>query len=208
MPFGSYKSISDVANAFRITYAEAAWGDPLPHPAGEPFRSELAFVLKEVDFSNSEFSVCENLIYPVLKEVWKPYTGSLMLWGHQPLVYDEDLSGVPDYLVAKRSPLGKVVRGSPHMLLVVEAKKDNFEEGWGQCLAALVAAQKLNQPGDQVVYGVVSNGRVWELGQLHAALFSREVRLFTLQDLDGLFAALNYLFARCKEQVLSQPLTV
>jgi hypothetical protein len=29
-------------------------------------------------------------------------------------------------------------------LIVIEAKKDNFEEGWGQCLVELITAQKLN----------------------------------------------------------------
>lgn len=204
MPSSSYRSISDVANAFQIAYEEASWISPVPASIGETFRSELAFVLREVDFSNSEFSVCENLIYPVLKEVWKAYTGTLMLWGHQPLIYDEDLSGVPDYFLAKRSPLGKVVRGSPYVLLVVEAKKDNFDEGWGQCCAALVAAQKLNQTVDQAVYGVVSNGRVWEFGQLLSSRFTRDTRLFTLQDLDGLFSALNFVLAQCQQQVAHQ----
>lgn len=35
------------------------------------FRDDLEFVMREGVVYNSEFAICENLIYPVLKEVWK-----------------------------------------------------------------------------------------------------------------------------------------
>jgi hypothetical protein len=89
---------------------------------------DLLFTDGVVD--NSEDAICENLIYPVLKEVWKSYRHQLTLWSHQALTYDEDVSGVPDYIVTKRSPLGTIVFDKPYFL-VVEAKQDKFEEGWG-----------------------------------------------------------------------------
>jgi len=206
MPFWSYKSISDVGNAYQISGAKERFFDPVRLPVSEGFRSELAFVLQEVYFNNSEFSVCENVIYPTLKEVWKSYTGSLQLWGHEPLHFDEDLSGVPDYFVARRSPLGKMMRHvPPYVLLVVEAKRDYFEEGWGQCLAAMLAAQKLNQEPELLVFGGVTNGRAWEFGKLRAASFTQDGRLFTLDDLEQLFGALHFIFKECQRQILGQP---
>jgi hypothetical protein len=206
MPFWSYKSISDVANAFQITGEKREFIKPLDVPVSEGFRAELKFVLEEVYFNNSEFSVCENFIYPTLKEVWKSYTGVLQVWGHEPLNFDESLSGVPDYFVARRSPLGKMMRHvPPYVLLVVEAKRDNFEEGWGQCLAAMLAAQCLNQAPGLTVHGVVSNGRVWEFGKLQASLFTQDGRLFTLDDVEQLFGALHFIFTECQRQVLGQP---
>ncbi len=47
--------------------------------------------------------------------------------------------------------------GEPY-LLVVEAKRDDFVGGWAQCLAALVAAQKINKRTNQVLFGIVTNG--------------------------------------------------
>jgi hypothetical protein len=202
MAFASHKSISEVATAFQITYTEVEFVQLTPITISEYFRSELAFVLREVDFTNSEFSACENLIYPLLKEVWKDYTGVLMLRGHEPLYHGEILCAVPDYLVTRKSPLGKVVRAAPYVLLVVEAKKDNFEEGWGQCLAAMVAAQKLNKDLAQTVYGIVTNGRGWEFGQLQAVWFTHDPRLFPFQELEQLFAAVNFIFGQCQEQLL------
>jgi hypothetical protein len=206
MPFGSYKSISDVGNAYQITGKKEPFISPVDVAVREGFRSDLDFVLREVYFNNSEFSVCENFIYPTLKEVWKSYTACLQLWGHEPLNFDADLSGVPDYFVARRSPLGKMMRHvPPYVLMVVEAKRDSFEEGWGQCLAAMLAAQKLNQESELTVHGAVSNGRVWEFGKLHASSFTHDGRLFTLDDPGRLLGALHFIFTQCQHQVLGQP---
>ncbi|MDJ0557047.1 MAG: hypothetical protein QNJ68_21910 [Microcoleaceae cyanobacterium MO_207.B10] len=58
----------------------------------------------------------------------------MTLWSHETLIYDEKLSGKPDYIVAEISYLGRIIFCKPYFL-VVEAKQDKFEEGWGQCLA-------------------------------------------------------------------------
>ncbi|MFM8005462.1 MAG: hypothetical protein ACKO86_11090, partial [Dolichospermum sp.] len=106
------------------------------------------------------YAICENIIAPLLSEIWLQYKDKLLLWSHQPLNYDEKLSGIPDYIVAQRSPRGKVILDQPYLILV-EAKKDNFEEGWGQCLSELVAAQKLSKNQQNKIFGVVSNGKNW-----------------------------------------------
>jgi len=51
------------------------------------------------------------------------------------------LTGTPDYLISTKSELGKTVLGLP-VLVVVEAKQNNFMEGWGQCVAELLAVHK------------------------------------------------------------------
>jgi hypothetical protein len=204
MPFGSYKSLSDVANAYQITGTPGPFVYPAQAPVNDLLRSELDFALREVGFTNSEFSACENFIYPVLKDVWKSYLEILMLWSHEPLYFDDDLSGTPDYFVSKRPPLGTLVRGGlPYVL--EEAKRDKFEESWGLCLAAMLAAQKLNQAPEQVVYGIVSNGRTWEFGQLQGTTFTLDGRPFSLADLELLLGALHFVFTQCKHLVLGQP---
>jgi hypothetical protein len=62
MPFWSYKSISDVGNAFRIAGEEKDFLRLLDVTVSESFRAEMKFILQKVYFNNSEFSVCENLI--------------------------------------------------------------------------------------------------------------------------------------------------
>ena len=205
MPFTSYATVADVAKAHHIHFHKAEFLQPVPATLSDYFRSELAFTLSEVAFDSAESVACETLIYPLLREVWKPFHETLTLWGHQPIEYDKDLCGVPDFIVARRSPLGPFIFDMPY-LLVVEAKRDDFVRGWGQCLAAMLAAQKLNKLPEQTLYGVATNGLGWQFGQLLGDVFTQDVRLFSLKDPDILAAALNFLLTRCRDQVAGQSL--
>jgi len=199
MPFSFYKNLGNVIKKFQLSYHEENFILPIEITPSEYLRSELQFVLEELVTNNSEASVCENLIYPILKDLWKPHRDKLMLWSHEPLQYDEDLSGTPDYMIAKKSPLGKVVCDQPY-LLVVEAKKDNFQEGWGQCLVELVAAQKLNQT-ESTIFGIVSNGDKWEFGKLENNQFTKNKTSYTLQTLTILCGALENILVQCELQL-------
>lgn len=197
MPFSSYKTIGSVLKEFQITYTEANFIVEADLNISNYFREDLQIVMQDGVIDNSEFAICENLIYPVLKEVWKGYRTQFILWSHQALSYDEVLSGFPEYIVAKKSPLGKFVFDRPFFVLI-EAKQDNFEAGWAQCMAEMVAAQRLNQNPEQDVFGIVSNGGVWQFSKLKANILTRNQAFYTIQELDKLFAAVNYVFQQCQ----------
>jgi len=55
---------------------------------------------------------------------------------------------------------------------MVEAKRNDFEQGWGQCLAEFVAADRLNSHS-LAVYGIVTDGKPWEFGRLHNQIFTK-----------------------------------
>ena len=125
---------------------------------------------KHINVFASEAARCEAIIFPVLKESYKAYADRYALWIKQSIGYDDVLNGTPDYFISTRSELGKTVVGSP-LILLVEAKKNDFEQGWGQCLAELVAAQKINTKNidgsaDFPVYGIVTDGTLWQFGRL------------------------------------------
>lgn len=200
MSFSSYKTIADVLKAFQVVYSEANFITEIPFQVADYFREDLQIMMQEGVVDHSEFAICENLIYPLLKEVWKLYRSKFILWSHQSLTYDLHLSGFPEYILARRSPLGKVVFDQPYFLLV-EAKQDNFEAAWGQCLAEMIAAQRLNQDDRMTIFGITSNGDRWQFGKLEANQFTRNSTFYTIQDLDKLFAAVNYVFQQCETQL-------
>lgn len=200
MAFSSYKDIGSVLQEFQITYTEANFMGDIEFSISDYFREDLEAVMQDGVPTASEFSICENLIYPVLKEVWKCYRSKFVLWGHKSLTYDENLSGFPEYILAKRSPLGKVVFDKPYFLLV-EAKQDKFNEGWAQCLAEMIAAQRLNDELNIVIFGIVSNGKDWEFGKLEGKSFTINTERYFIQNLDKLFAAVNYVFQQCEVQL-------
>ncbi len=117
MPFNAYKTVSSVLKEFQITYTEANFIVETEFQIPDYFREDLEFTMREGVVDNSEFAICENLIYPLLKEVWKRYYTGFVLWSHQSLTYDQYLSGFPEYILAKRSILGKVVFEQPYFLL-------------------------------------------------------------------------------------------
>ena len=200
MAFSGFKSLSETLKEFSVTYTEANFIDGIPFAVSDYFRQDLQLMLDDGVVDNSEYAICENLIYPVLKEVWKQYRQNFILWSHELLNCDARLSGFPEYILARRSPLGKIVFDKPYFLLV-EAKQDNFDAAWGQCLAEMIAAQRLNENDQLVVYGITSNGDRWQFGKLDQATFTLNKTFYTIQELDALFAGVNDIFQQCDRQL-------
>jgi hypothetical protein len=200
MSFNKYKNIAHVLQDFPLVYQEENFINQIPFQLDPYFENKLDFLLREGVIFNSEYAICENIIYPILVEVWQKYAEKLLLWSHQPLNDDDNLSGIPDYIVAQRSSRGKIILDKPYLILM-EAKKDNFEEGWGQCLAELIAAQKLNGDIEARLFGIVSNGKLWEFGLLQATLFTKNIKYYVLEDLVPLMEAINFIFAESVAQI-------
>ncbi|MGB0561277.1 MAG: hypothetical protein ACPGVO_05685 [Spirulinaceae cyanobacterium] len=196
MAFENYANIAAVLQAFQIKATSDRFITPMPLPMRETFQAEIEFSLQEFVIEESEYSVCETLIFPVLREVYRHHRDRLTLWSHKRIRYDDQLCGTPDYLIAQRSPLGKQVLTQPYFA-TVEAKKDDFTQGWGQCLAQMVALQRLNAQPEQPVFGMVSNGQFWQFAHLVHDQFTQELRAYTISALPDLLGAVNYVFAHC-----------
>ncbi|QKD82708.1 hypothetical protein HPC62_11425 [Thermoleptolyngbya sichuanensis A183] len=200
MSFSEFKGLGETLKTFEIVYTEANFLEPLPFPVSDYFRQDLQLMMEEAVVDNSEYAICENLVYPILKEVWKEYRSHFILWSHEYLSCDAQLSGFPEYVLARRSPLGKIVFDKPYFVLV-EAKQDNFDAAWGQCLAEMVAAQRLNDLPALVIYGITSNGDRWQFGKLEGTHFTFNRTFYTIQELDTLFGVVNYVFHQCQIQL-------
>lgn len=153
---------------------------------------------------HSEIWLRCNLISPFLFEIKKSYR-SLFLWEGIPLdakEINESLTGTPDYFVTKRNI-------SPELpyCIIGEAKKDNFEQGWGQCLAAMVAAQSLNKNEgiDIPIYGVVTSGVEWEFGKLlekNFAIYPKaKLSIQKEKDRVRILSILDVMFSKFEEHV-------
>ena len=200
MSFNQFKSLPDVLKKYSLTLQESQWQNIPQITAPDILKEEINFTLENVPYSSSEVAICENLIYPILKQAWKSYAGFLAIWSQAPLNYNKELSGIPDYLIAKRSPLGRIVLDLPY-IAVVEAKKDDFTAGWGQCGAEMVAMQHINGDVNLPVYGIVSNGEIWEFAQLEQQNFTFYKQRFDVVDLDVLFSVLVCLLELCKQHI-------
>ncbi|MEM7535937.1 MAG: hypothetical protein AAF639_27400 [Chloroflexota bacterium] len=207
MSFSHFKTIDQVQKLYDIALQQQSIITPESISPSTAFVENLEFDMQNVDVRD-EAARREAIIYPLLREIFRHHADKLSLFSHRPLVVEDDStnsaqkekikrSGVPDYLVSTRSPLGRTVMGKP-LLIVVEAKRDDFDLGWAQCLAEMIAAQRYNETDEIPVHGIVTNGPAWEFGQLTQKLFLREPGVFPLRDLDGLLGAVKFVFSKAE----------
>ena len=206
MAFSAYTTVDLVVKKHKLRLVNGPVVEPAVDapPFSAAFRAELDFTTRELPVGRSEIGSGALILFPILKEVWRVYIPVLSLFINEPLEYDTDLTGVPDYFVCKRSVYGTTIPEVPY-LLVVEAKLDDFEKAWGQCLAAMLAAQKLNQAPDQPVYGMTTNGKAWEFGVLLGIDFTRDPDPVALRNLDTLGQMLHAMFRACRDLALAHP---
>ncbi len=88
-------------------------------------------------------------------------------------------------------------------LCIVEAKKDDCEQGLAQCLVEMQACQWSNQQlGKTVdVLGIVTNGEGWKFYKLTVENRVYETLLYSLSDLEALLGILQSLFQLCESHL-------
>lgn len=193
MAFSDFSEISEVLERYKIKYSEDNFVRVDIINPSEQFQQELEFSRQHFNIFGSEASRCEIVIFPILREVYKGYADNYVMWIKEHITYDETLNGTPDYLIATKSELGIPVLGTP-LIMLVEARKNDFELGWGQCLAELVAAQKINKDTTLPVHGIVTDGILWQFGRLVENTFTRNRTNYSLDNLPDLFGAVDSVF--------------
>jgi hypothetical protein len=196
MPYGKFESVSEVARLFDIEVI-----------GNKPFVERLPVIIPAIDFQRiekkladdlnfiNETTICERIISPML-ELIAEYYESLKIWSHVPYNVDKEkgLVGESDYLVAPKTKYGDM--GIPP-LCIVEAKKDNFAEGWTQALAEMVASFL---QGNKLCHGAVTTGNTWEFGKLENLRFVKDAKRFSATvNLQEVFEVLNWIFSQAAE---------
>ncbi len=191
MAYSIFKTVEEVARTFDITAGERKTfigqkkmqvPECLFSMIAENISDSLSFV--------NETTICERVISPALHVVAKQYD-KLKVWSHISYNIDEQkgLVGEPDYLIAPKTKYGDMARPS---LCVIEAKRDDFAQGWAQALAEMVASSLL---GAQLCYAVVTTGKSWEFGKLAQNVFTVDpVAISAADNLQKTFNVLNWLF--------------
>ena len=87
MAFTSFSSLSQVIKKYQIRYVEELFPVFEIKKAPEVLQEDITFILKNVTYDISEPAICENLIYPILKSAWRPFSKELDIWSHQPIAF-------------------------------------------------------------------------------------------------------------------------
>jgi len=91
----------------------------------------------------------------------------------------------------------------PYVVLS-EPKKDDFEQGWGQCLMAIKASQIINRKEGYNfnIYGIVSSGKIWEFGKYTQDNKFLKTEAYTISQPEVLLGILREIFTDCESALV------
>ncbi len=198
MGYTSFADIDDVCIRFNIGFKEESFIKEKEYKPNKYFLDKL---LK--NFSNkgtfiSEASICERILAPIIEEVAD--FNNLSFWSHAQFDVDKalDLNGIPDFIFGLPSVTG--MKPSKGLVCFAEAKKDKFDEAWGQAGAEMYAAQMKNENKEIPIYAIVSNGKLWEFAKLQGDKFFINKNDYTLpKDINDILNILNWLFCEASK---------
>ncbi len=179
-----------------LTLADEDLFSPIPAVSVRP--DFFARVIEGVNLAsaiNTEKARSEFVIAPVLFELRRLHPGRLGLFSGIELNADAErgLNGVCDFVITK-SPRQHVV--SSPLITIVEAKNDNLRSGLGQCIAAMCAAQMLNQAASthvDAVYGAVTTGSAWKFLRLRGANLTLDLVEYHIDSLGKILGILGHI---------------
>ncbi len=198
MGYKSFENISDVCLQFDCSVKMESFLQSKEFVLDSYMEKKLIKNFSKLSTFANENVICEKIIAPILEEL--EGDGELQIWSHFALNVDEslNLNGIPDYILAPPDKSG--LRYTTPLMCLVEAKKDDFEGGWGQVAAEMIAAQKLNGNEDIPIYGLVSTGRVWQFGFLKNKIITIDTNSQTApQNLNKLVSILNWVFCEARK---------
>lgn len=103
---------------------------------------------------------------------------------------ERGLCGECDFILARTAP-SPALRAP--LLVVVEAKKNDIEEGLGQCVAQMVGARLFNERHGQQserVYGCVTTGESWQFLRLEDATLAADTDRYYISEPGKILAVL------------------
>jgi hypothetical protein len=157
-------SLSEVQELFNLSITEGVGifaGLPST-PISDYLQETLNYNISLALAINSEKARSELIIAPVLVEL-KKLTGYGLFSGVEFNVDpSQGLAGYVDFLVS-RDPEQLFVKAP--VVTIVEAKKEDINNGLGQCVATLVAAQIFNERKGLIIpdlLGTVTTGSAWK----------------------------------------------
>ncbi len=166
MPYSNFDTLEQVVREFSLTFRERLriFDDVEEIQPSQLLMEILEFNIPLAVAIASEKARSELIVAPILLEVKRRHPDTVSLFSGRELNVDPNrgLSGYVDFLISK-SPI-QVFVDTP-VIAVVEAKRDNLQSGYGQCVATMVAAQLKNQQEGKAIekmLSVVTTGSLWQ----------------------------------------------
>jgi hypothetical protein len=119
----------------------------------------------------------------------------LKIWKGAPLETNE-LKGIADYQVSE----DKIYLEKP-LLVIITAKKDDFEAGLTECLVQMKACQYHHQDRLVDILGIITNSRMWKFYKLTSTGEVYESTSYGSGNAAQTLGALHYIFQECEKNL-------
>lgn len=145
----------------------------------------------------SEKARAEFIVTPILLFVQEQVHTQVSLYSGIRLDVDPEkgLKGVCDFVFSQSPPLPFL---EAPILVLVEAKKNDVEEGIGQCAGEMVAAQIFNRESGNsipVIYGCVTTGETWQFMQLTGVNLVIDEDKYFINDIAKILGILKHVLS-------------
>jgi hypothetical protein len=176
-----------------------------------PVRAEFpAFLQEGLAIAVGEVGVCtekaksEFIIAPLLIELRRSMGRRFSVFAGMELNVNKGrgLNGACDYILTKGD--NQHLRETPIVGILEAKNEENSQQGLGQCIAAMFAAQLRNQKYGWCVarvFGAVTTGREWHLLELEAQTVTRDGARLRVAELGQFLGVLKHRIERALASV-------
>ena len=156
--------------------------------------------LKLASLINTEKARSELLVAPLLGEIWGRMRGHINLFSGVDFQADAEakLTGFVDFLFGLGPQLPRL---TAPVAVLFEAKRDCISDGYGQCIAAMVGAQRFDLRAGKpqpTIFGAVTTGVNWKFLTLVQSRVTFDEMEYTVQQLDKLLGILQHIVESAK----------
>lgn len=141
----------------------------------------------------SEKARSEAIVFPILTELTERNQHRIIFYSGEHLEADKKnkLNGECDFIISKN--IGSYELNIP-IFALVEAKKNDFDEGVPQCAAQMLGAKIYNQKMKHpipIVFGCVTTAEQWLFMQLENNVLYIDNQKFNLEKLENILGILQ-----------------
>jgi hypothetical protein len=195
MPYSSF-TLVQVQRQFELNVVTGVFfADLPPLPPGDWLTNLLKKSAPLAATLGTEKVRAELIIAPLLFEFRELLNCQVSLFSGNDFSVDidADLSGACDFLLTRS--VSEFVIEAP-AIAIVGANKGDFNAGWGQCAAEMVAAQKFNAANGKdmpTIFGSVTTGTLWQFLKLTGQDLTIDVTEYSLDPLDRILGILKWM---------------
>ena len=195
MPYSSF-TIDEVESKFDLNLQTGHFLPTIePISPSSMLEEFLKITLPLARESGSEKARSEFIVAPILIEVRSLMNNSISLFSGEDFTVDLELglNGICDFLISRSPTQFKI---NAPVVALVEAKKGVLKDGWGQCLAEMVAAQKFNHSHQQsidLIYGVITSGTRWQFIEMRDSNVTIDPEEYSLPPVEPLLGILKWM---------------